>query len=642
VVKKPSLAETHPELAEQAVGWDPESVTKGSHKKLAWVCYFGHRWTAEVKSRALIGAGCPYCDGKLAVTGVNDLETLYPEIAAQARGWDPSVVNPTSHKKREFECGLGHRYVQGVRRRVEATGCPVCQNDQILIGFNDLATTHPDLAVEADGWDPKSVVAGTPRKMDWKCLHGHRWRIGVYARAMKGNGCPYCSGRRAIEGVTDIATSHPDIASQLVEADLSAIKGGTNKKVKWKCDRGHLWMATPSSRTGSKTGCPFCSGLKVIEGETDLQTTHPELAKQARGWEPKKYSKGSDKKAQWECERGHSWSAVISSRVSGVGCPYCSGARVIVGETDLETLHPGIAIEANGWDPSKVGVGGGKKLWTCQIGHDYMASVSNRTYMGSGCPYCSNKEVLVGFNDLLTTHPEIAKEANGWDPTTVTAGSGKKRSWVCQKRHVWVVPVSSRLKNSCPVCANKSVLPGYNDLQTTHPMVAAEADGWDPTTVTAGSNKKQNWKCENGHVWEAVVASRAKGINAKNKSSGCPSCAKFGFKPESKAWLYLLEHIDWGLLQIGISNDIKRRLEKHTYGGWNVIELRGPMEGYLAKALESDSLTAIRSRGGVFANKSNLKKFDGYTEAWTKGSLNVTSIKQILDWVYEDEGKVVS
>jgi hypothetical protein len=35
--------------------------------------------------------------------------------------------------------------------------------------------------------------------------------------------------------------------------------------------------------------------------------------------------------------------------------------------------------------------------------------------------------------------------------------------------------------------------------------------------------------------------------------------------------------------------------------------------------------------------KINRYKFDGYSEAWTKKSLNVTSIKQILEWVYEDE-----
>ncbi len=31
---------------------------------------------------------------------------------------------------------------------------------------------------------------------------------------------------------------------------------------------------------------------------------------------------------------------------------------------------------------------------------------------------------------------------------------------------------------------------GVNDLATLHPEIAAEADGWDPKTITPGSNKK--------------------------------------------------------------------------------------------------------------------------------------------------------
>ena len=45
-------------------------------------------------------------------------------------------------------------------------------------------------------------------------------------------------------------------------------------------------------------------------------------------------------------------------------------------------------------------------------------------------------KISIGINDLVTTHPEIAKQALNWDPTTVTAGSGKKEKWICQKNHI--------------------------------------------------------------------------------------------------------------------------------------------------------------------------------------------------------------
>ena len=93
------------------------------------------------------------------------------------------------------------------------------------------------------------------------------------------------------------------------------------------------------------------------------------------------------------------------------------------------------------------------------------------------------------------------------------------------------------------------------------------------------------------------------------------------------------------MFQIGISNFLENRLNKHVGGGWEVIEVRGPMDGFLTQELERLSLEALKRRGAILGRKGSIEKFDGYTEAWTKQSLNVTSIKQILDWVYEDEAQ---
>ena len=46
------------------------------------------------------------------------------------------------------------------------------------------------------------------------------------------------------------------------------------------------------------------------------------------------------------------------------------------------------------------------------------------------------------------------------------------------------------------------LVPGVNDLATLFPDVAAEVDGWDPSTVTPGGHKKLNWKCFLGHKWK--------------------------------------------------------------------------------------------------------------------------------------------
>ena len=84
---------------------------------------------------------------------------------------------------------------------------------------------------------------------------------------------------------------------------------------------------------------------------------------------------------------------------------------------------------------------------------------------------------------ISVTHPELAAQADGWDPTTLMAGSNKEVGWKCESGHVWTSTVNNRSKGSgCPVCSGRQVLVGYNDLETTNPELAAQADGWDPTT----------------------------------------------------------------------------------------------------------------------------------------------------------------
>jgi len=103
---------------------------------------------------------------------------------------------------------------------------------------------------------------------------------------------------------------------------------------------------------------------------------------------------------------------------------------------------------------------------------------------------------------LVVTHPALAAEACGWDPATVSAGSNKKVRWKCRQGHEWMAQISNRSNGTgCPVCAGRRVMPGFNDLCTTHPKLAAEIVDIDSATVSAGSNKRFLWKCDAGHRW---------------------------------------------------------------------------------------------------------------------------------------------
>ena len=174
----------------------------------------------------------------------------------------------------------------------------------------------------------------------------------------------------------------------------------------------------------------------------------------------------STQKVWWRCEKGHEWQAQVNSRTGvGSGCPYCSGRKPVAGETDLATTNPELAKEWHperngGLTPSDVSGGSTKQVWwRCENGHEWQTKVAFRARQGSGCPYCSGRNPIVGETDLATTNPELLKEwhteRNGdLRPCDVSAGSGKKVWWRCELGHEWQAFVYYRARQggSCPAC----------------------------------------------------------------------------------------------------------------------------------------------------------------------------------------------
>ena len=300
---------------------------------------------------------------------------------------------------------------------------------------------------------------------------------------------------------------------------------GSNKRYWWRGQCGHEWQTSAKARSHGEK-CPVCSNTRIIPGINDLETLHPELAME---WSPKNarpasaFGEGSHKKAIWRGQCGHEWTAAIRSRVGGAGCPYCSHNIVLAGFNDLETLVPAVAKE---WSPrnypllpSQVTPYANRKVWwRCEHGHEWETLISTRSY-GSQCPYCSGIKLLRGFNDLATLHPDLAEEwsiRNG----ELTADSVNDKSprnvwWHCRIcGNEYKAVIKSRVHGlRCPVCTERAVLKGYNDLETTDAALMMEWDyemntKRDPSTFSRYSMYPVWWKGACGHRWKDKIFHR--------------------------------------------------------------------------------------------------------------------------------------
>ena len=137
---------------------------------------------------------------------------------------------------------------------------------------------------------------------------------------------------------------------------------------------------------------------------------------------------------------------------------------------------------------------------------------------------------------------EFSRELNnGEDPHFISIFSYDKYSFTCSLGHVFNQAPFHRFYYgwSCPYCSKKALLPGFNDLESTHPEMMAE---WDftrnttsPREITSGSKTPTWWLCGRGHSWRARPTDRV------NKAkSGCPTCAGSGMEEEFAREVQLL------------------------------------------------------------------------------------------------------
>ncbi len=104
-----------------------------------------------------------------------------------------------------------------------------------------------------------------------------------------------------------------------------------------------------------------------------------------------------------------------------------------------------------------------------------------------------------------------------------------------------------------------------------------------------------------------------------------------------RSGIYFLVHHDWEMYQIGITNVPDNRLRDHKKLGWALLELRGPMDGHLTQQWETAILRMLKAKGADLSNSKIAGKFDGYSEAWSKSTFEVKSIKELMELTEEFE-----
>ncbi len=478
------LASLHPEVAGQwhlvrNHGQQPGAFLPQSNKKVWWICGRGHEWQARIQDRTR-GTGCPYCTrqtSQLEVRIYSELKSILGNVVCRRKfdGTEIDVYIPGENIAIEVDGTYWHRRRYRIERKKQLQ---LRKRGIRLVRLREKPLRKLGKAdvLFATREDHSRIVARLMNSLLGLVSSPHRPLLkGYVEKGQLQNANEYHQLLACLPGPPpeeSLAVLYPKVAAEWsyerntpLSPEQFAVR--SNRKVWWRCKKGHEWTAVIHTRTKG-IGCPYCSG-RLATSETSLLTKRPDLAREwhpARNarLQPNEVTPFSHKRVWWLCGSGHEWQAIIANRASANECPYCSGRRAS-SQQNLARSYPNLALQ---WHPDRnrklrpesITPGSGRKVWwRCHRGHEWRAAIYTRT-AGRGCPYCAGK-LPTPEENLVTIFPNLARE---WHPTKnrklrptdVRPRSARKVWWLCKKGHEWKATVNNRsFGKGCPVCAGK-------------------------------------------------------------------------------------------------------------------------------------------------------------------------------------------
>lgn len=201
------LATTHPRIARElnpSTGYAKPAAQLNANdtRTRDWLCPEDHPYRASVKARVR-GKTCPDCKKQRTRISGRSIADTHPHLVPSWRpelneGREPAEYTKGSALDVIWFCdksGHEHTFEMRLEARTRGCDCPYCASRLLLEGFNDFATTDPELVGDwhlyRNREHPNEVMRGSNDKFHWKCGDGHETHQSIPNRRASG-GCVKC------------------------------------------------------------------------------------------------------------------------------------------------------------------------------------------------------------------------------------------------------------------------------------------------------------------------------------------------------------------------------------------------------------------------------------------------------------------
>lgn len=493
-------------------------------------------------------------------------------IAISRKGKCLSNTYSGSKINLSWECVKGHTWVATPNNIKRGKWCPTCAIERNANKRRKNIQDMQKLAETKNGKCLSKTYTDMKTKLVWQCQLGHTWEARP-SNIKKGSWCAECNKGKLGANIRLSIEDMRDFARQKNGKCLSIEFIRLKKKLKWQCEKGHIWEAVPQDLIYRNRWCPTCSGYKRKSIE-DMQ----ELAKSRNGKCLSNKYTSIDTNLTWECFNGHQFQSTPQSVQRGAWCPNCASNNTLffneekcrfILESLLQKKFPktrkvlenhleldgyneelNIAFEYHGSQHyeythffhyneqsfEKQKIRDKKKEDLCKKKSIKLIIVPYKKYSDE------DKEEFIlqklneykiqtvrnsvnwgifykGLSSFKDLH-RIAELKEGKCLSHKYHGSHKKYLWECKKGHQWEASADNIKQGKwCGMCKRIEIA---NKLKKSiHDMneLASRKNGKCLSTEYVNAHTKLLWECSKGHQWEATP-------NKIQQGRWCPNCKK--------------------------------------------------------------------------------------------------------------------
>ena len=433
------------------------------------------------------------------------------EIARQRKGECLSTEYVNAHTKLKWKCECGYEWEAKPNHIKRGSWCPVCGGS-----MKKTIEEMREIAKSRNGECLSTEYVNSQTHLKWRCEHGHEWEAKP-SNIKSGKWCPKCAGviKYTIEEMQDLAKSRNGecLSTEYVNA---------RTKLKWKCECGYEWEATPSCMKSRDSWCPKCAAKKRGENQRLGIEEMQNLAKSRNGECLSTEYINTDTKLKWKCSKGHKWKAIPNSIKRGGWCPHCTAS---IGERICREYF--------------------EKIFDCEFSKSYpkwlVSDEGNQLELDG---YCESKSIAFEHHGRqhYSVNSKFYKQDLEFDhrlkldaeKKNLCLNNGIKLIEIPEIPHLLSIQeVFLFLKNEFEKLGieitksedelnidwAKIYTPPQDEQFLEIQEIAKNKGGECLSTGYVNNNTKMKFRCKEGHEWEATPSS------IKSRKSWCPDCA---------------------------------------------------------------------------------------------------------------------